>query len=91
MKIESFRTCLLFPSLLLLERLVLGHSTSGNNTMTSDRLQLFANMVPSEEAYDFKEKGVGRNRLFTKYFFIAFSHVLLESNTRKDLQYLACG
>lgn len=66
MKMESFKACLFFPSLLILECLVLGNSTSGNNTITFDRLQLFAVWYHVRSYPISRKREI--NRLFTKYF-----------------------
>lgn len=67
---ESFRTCLLFPSLLLLECLVLGHSTSGNNTMTSDRLQLFATWYQVRRHMISRKRGWGETDYLQSTFLL---------------------
>lgn len=83
MKMGSFKICLSCPCLLFLECLVLGTSTSGDNTRTSDRPQLLAMW------YQVRRHIISRNReqnrLFTKYFLTAFPYVLLESKTKIDL------
>lgn len=83
MKMGSFKTCLSCPCLLFLECLVLGTSTNGNNTKTSDRPQLLAMW------YQVRRHIISRNReqnrLFTKYFIITFPYVLPESKTKLGL------